>query len=79
MNAWECQNFRAPAAGLVTHLPHLAGGVLPGERGQVDHAQHHLERINLGRLLDAAGLEPLGPLLDADLVDAGRFREVGEG
>ena len=51
---------------------HLAGRVRALERGQVDHADRHVERPRLARRLDAAGGEPGRPRLGADLVDAGQ-------
>ncbi len=55
---------------LLAQLPHLAGRVLALERRQVDHRQHHPERLDLGCFLDRATLEPGDTLVDADFVDA---------
>ena len=49
--------------------PDLARGVLPLERGQVDHPDRQVERPQLRGLLDRALLERLDPLVDPDLVD----------
>ena len=64
--------------GLVAHLPDLARRVGAFERCQIDHAQRQLQGMNLGVFLDAAFLEPIDPLFDADLVDCRRLRKVRE-
>ena len=50
----------------------LAGGVLPLQRGQVDHPDREVDRELLGRGLDRAGAERGGTGLRADLVDTGQ-------
>jgi hypothetical protein len=55
--------------GLVAHLLHLAGGIFPFQRSEVDHAQAQPQCLDLGFLLDAPGLEPGHTFLHADLID----------
>jgi len=62
----------------VPGLPHPAGGVLALERRQVDHRQHHPERLHLGFLLDGTALEAGDTLVHADLVDARHAVQVGQ-
>ena len=50
----------------------LARGVLPLQRGEVDHRDRQVDRPRLGRGLDRPGAERGGAGLGADLVDAGQ-------
>ena len=54
---------------LITQLFDFAGRVHALERGQIDHAQHHLEPLHFGLGFDAACLKTFGALDHADLVD----------
>ena len=54
----------------LAQLAHLAGRILPLQRRQIDHRQHHPERFDLGCLLDRPALEPGDALIHADFVDA---------
>src|SRR6185295_5601428 len=47
------------------------------ERGQVDHAQRELERVDLRILLDAARPEAGDALLDPHFVDVRHALEIG--
>ena len=68
---------RVRAQRLGGQRPHLARGVRPLQRGQVDHPDRQVDRLGLGGGLDGAGAELCRPLLRADLVHAGQAVQEG--
>ena len=58
--------------GLRAQRADLAGRVRALQRGQVDHGDGHVDRLELGVLLDGAGGEDGRAALQPDLVDAGQ-------
>ena len=63
---------RVGPAGLRAQAQHLARRVGSLERGEVDHADRHLEGPELGGGLDRAGRQRGRPRLGPDLVDPGQ-------
>jgi hypothetical protein len=59
---------------LTAKLSHLPRRISSLQRRQIDHGKRELKRMNLRALFDAALLQPLHPLLHADLVDGGGSR-----